>query len=334
MQLNRLVTVPDNFVYTNVTELTERPPACVVKAAIHLLIKERKLSDENGAIDIDSEDRGIGVAIGQLGIFCRTGLGHLEWLGEVAEMQFNVQQERAWILETEDNLDSKTREKVFQLLYKRPLNHLVAKEGKYSVTVRAFSNLALERYIDDSVIDASIAKMHRQLNLKESVLCLPAHTITWLDTGDRDFVRECFQERLLNVKPDLLSLILVPVNMNEIHWGLMVLDVQSKEAFFDDGLGWTPPKISYAHQIIAELHSAFPECGNFTLEQWRLVKGFKRFGMPKQPRDGQVVGSGSCGVGVILSAKDFLTSDRPVQPSWTFNEMTVHRKEIMKLLLS
>jgi len=36
------------------------------------------LGDENGAIDIDSEDRGIGVAIGQLGIFCRTGLGHLE----------------------------------------------------------------------------------------------------------------------------------------------------------------------------------------------------------------------------------------------------------------
>lgn len=99
-------------------------------------------------------------------------------------MQYNVQQERAWILETEDNLDSKTREKVFQLFCKRPLNHLVAKEGKYSVTIRAFSNLALERYIDDSVIDASFAKMHRQRNLKESVLCLPAHTITWLDTGD------------------------------------------------------------------------------------------------------------------------------------------------------
>ena len=90
---NRPVKVPDYFVFTSVTELTERPTVCVVKAAIHLLREERKLTNENGALDIESEDTEIGVAIGRLGIFCRTGLGRLEWIGDVAEMQYNVHQE-------------------------------------------------------------------------------------------------------------------------------------------------------------------------------------------------------------------------------------------------
>ena len=264
--------------------------------------------------------------------FSPTGLGQLEWLGEVAEMQYNVQEEKKWVMESPDNLDKQTRENMFQLLYKFPLNHLVAKEGKYSVDVRAFINLALERYINDSVIDTAIARLHQQCTFKKSVLCLPPHTTTWLDTGDGDFIHECFQEKLLDVKPEMLCLILLPVNMSDMHWGLMVLDVHSKEAFFDDGLKWTFPRISYVHQIMREVHSEFPVCDNFSSKQWRSLETFKSLGMPRQPSNGQFVGSGSCGVGGILSARDFLMSDQPVQPSWTFDEMTFLRKEIMKLL--
>ena len=333
VQQNRLVRVPDNFVYTNVVGLKERPPACVVKAAVNLLTKEKKCNDKKGKpIDLEREDKDLGVSIGELGIFSRTGLGQLEWLGEVAEMQYNVQDEKKWVMESPDNLDKQSRENIFQLLYKFPLKQLVAKEGKYSVDVRAFSNLALERYIDDSVIDTAIARLHRQCTFKESVLCLPAHTITWLDTGDGDFIHECFQEKLLDVKPEMLRLILLPVNMSDMHWGLMVLDVHSKEVFFDDGLKWNFPRISYVHRIIREVHSEFPDCDNFSSKQWRSLETFKRFGMPRQPSNGQIVGSGSCGVGVILSARDFLMSDQPVRPSWTFDKMTLLRKEIMKLL--
>jgi len=124
--------------------------------------------------------------------------------------------------------------------------------------------------------------------------------------------------------------------MDDVHWGLMVVDVKNKEVYFDDGLGWSFSKTSHAHLIVRELHFKFPECVNFSLDDWRNVKTFKRFGMPRQPTDGQVIGSGSCGVGVILSVLDFMTSVEPqrVSPSWSFNEMTVHRKDIMKLLSS
>lgn len=239
-------------------------------------------------------------------------------------------------MHTPDNLDNETRDKILNLLLKFPLNHLVAKEGKYSVNVRAFTKLALERYIDDTVIDTAIARLQRQCNVKESFLCLPAHTITWLNTGDRDFIRQCFAEILENVKPGVLSLVLIPVNMGDVHWGLMVIDVKNKEAYFDDGLGWSFSKPSYLHMIINELHFKFPDCDDFSLNVWQNVKTFKRFGMPRQPTDGQVVGSGSCGVGVILSALDFMNHVKPhrASRSWSFNEMTVHRKDIMKLLSS
>lgn len=41
----------------------------------------------------------------------------------------------------------------------------------------------------------------------------------------------------------LLSLVLVPVNMDNVHWGLMVLDVKNKEAYFDDDLGYSFSKL-------------------------------------------------------------------------------------------
>lgn len=246
-------------------------------------------------------------------------------------MQYNTQEERQWVLQTPDNLDCQERNEIIQLLYKFPLNHVIAKEGKLSVDVRAFGKLALERYIDDSVIDTAIARMQRELHLQESVLCLPAHTITWLDTGDEHFIRDCFEQLLVNVRPDLLRVILVPVNMNEVHWGLMAVDVSQRKAYFDDGLGWSFPSITYLHVIVKQLHSMFPECDNFSLNHWRRVEAFKRFGMPRQPTDCGNIGSGSCGVGVILSARDFMMS---VPSSWTFSEMAVHRKEVMKLLSS
>lgn len=99
--------------------------------------------------------------------------------------------------------------------------------------------------------------------------------------------------------------------MDNVHWGLMVLDVKNKEAYFDDDLGYSFSKTSYVFLIMSELQSKFPDCDDFPLDDWRNVKTFKRFGMPRQSTDGQLIGSGICGVGVILAALDFMTSSQP-----------------------
>ena len=109
---------------------------------------------------------------------------------------------------------------------------------------------------------------------------------------------------------------------------------KQRSIYFDDGLRWSFFKTSHVYVIISELPFKFPDCNDFSLDDWHNVKTFKRFWMPRQPTDGQLIGSGSCGIGVILVALDFLTSVQPqlVSRSWSFNEMTVHRKDIMKLL--
>ena len=138
------------------------------------------------------------------------------------------------------------------------------------------------------------------------MLCLQVHTIVWLDSGDEDFIGECFREMLAGVNPDALNLVLLPVNLNDMHWGLVVIDLVTKQAYFDDGIRWTFSRTWYVRQIVKKLQSQFPKCEKGLAEHWPMLQTFQRFGMPRQPTNGQVVGSGSCGVGVILSAKDFM----------------------------
>ena len=101
-------------------------------------------------------------------------------------------------------------------------------------------------------------------------------------------------------------MVLVRVNMDNVHWGLMVIDITSKIAYFDDGLMWASLSISYVHLILRELNTKFPDCANFSIKDWLEVKTFSHFGMPRQPTDGKTIGSGSFGIGVILSAQDFV----------------------------
>lgn len=54
-----------------------------------------------------------------------------------------------------------------------------------------------------------------------------------------------------------------------VHWRLMTVDVSQRKAYFDDGLGWSFPPITYLHVIVKQPHSMFPECDNFSLNHWR-----------------------------------------------------------------
>ena len=79
---------------------------------------------------------------------------------------------------------------------------------------------------------------------------------------------------LAGVNPDALSLVLLPVNLNDIalHWGLVVIDLVTKQAYFDDGLGWTFSRTYYVRQIVKELQSQFPEYNKFLAEHWLMVR--------------------------------------------------------------
>lgn len=84
--------------------------------AVSLIREIRKEGHDKAFIDLDVDDVNVGVSIGQAGVFSRAGLGQLEWLAEVAEMQYNSKEEKTWFMHTPDNLDNETRDKILNLL--------------------------------------------------------------------------------------------------------------------------------------------------------------------------------------------------------------------------
>ena len=137
---------------------------------------------------------------------------------------------------------------------------------------------------------------------------------------------------------DSLKQILVPVHMPN-HWGLEVVDLANMNIYFDDGLtSVVPPTVLPAIkellQMLGEMHPSHP---TLQTQFWQHCNNFNRFGMPSQaPVDSRMIGTGSCGIGVIMAAKDFLEKGfsciRNVQ--WRYCDMDLHRKDLMLQILN
>ena len=65
--------------------------------------------------------------------------------------------------------------------------------------------------------------------------------------------------------------------------------------------------------------------------------GFQRFGMPSQtPVNSKMIGVGSCGIGVIMAANDFILKGPLVIHNfqWRYCDMDVYRKQLMMQILN
>jgi hypothetical protein len=106
----------------------------------------------------------------------------------------------------------------------------------------------------------------------------------------------------------------------------------SCQAFFDDGLKVNPPL------NICDIIQSLVEVINLSLSNqslpplppsWNISLPIQRFGMPVQPLHEE--GCGSCGMGVILAAKDFLNVGQTTIPDfkWLFKDMTDHCQRLL-----
>lgn len=78
------------------------PPTCVVTQAVALMMQKKRADKVvSNTVNLEEDDNTIGISIG---VFCRAGLGQLEWLVEAASMRYNVQEEKRWMMESPDNL--------------------------------------------------------------------------------------------------------------------------------------------------------------------------------------------------------------------------------------
>ena len=105
----------------------------------------------------------------------------------------------------------------------------------------------------------------------------------------------------------------------------------SYQAFFDDGLKVNPPlNICDIIQALVELiHLSMSKQSLPPQPPWNISLPIQRFGMPVQPLSGE--GCGSCGMGVILAAKDFMNIGQATIPhfKWLFKDMKDHRQRLL-----
>ena len=305
--------------------LNERPPEQVVSGA-------------GKAIRMKQNDlKPTGVQIGNLGTFSSDGIAILRKFCDISSLRASIRSEDRWLMATTDGLSVNEVRSIEQVLWHQRIGETVLKAGQKSIDVGSFSTLVGERYLDNFVIDVAILHYLRddQNQVGTKVLYLPCETHTWLNTSNDLFIKQKFQEVLGTSRESEFDLILLPLHMDETHWGLIVIDLLGGKLFFDDGLKRQPassvlPTIKYILDVFQQLMLSAPYFNNFF---WSSINALERFGMPSQQNCGLTgQGTGSCGVGVILSARDFIfkgVNGTVNQFVWQYTEMRHLRKKLM-----
>ena len=170
-------------------------------------------------------------------------------------------------------------------------------------------------------------------------LYLPSETHTWLNTNNEPFINRKLQEVLAVSTKSEFDLLLLPLHMNGSHWGLVVIDLLGRQLLFDDGYKLKPATsvLSTIKRILDVFHQLLPSSLCLSNFFWTSANAFERFGMPSQHDCGvSGEGTGSCGVGVILAARDFIFKgvDGTIsQFEWQYTEMRHLRKKLMIQIL-
>ena len=249
---------------------------------------------------------------------------------KAAKMKEQVAGEEAW-LSCQD--DCVTKEKITQLrktLFDTRPQQVILRAGTLSASIdtESLSCLSRERYLDNFVIDVCLQKYQVDANSSsrpKHSLCLPSHAFTWIKQ-EMNFFIDKIKPLFSNVDIAKLSLVLLPVHLNQCHWGLLAVDFDTQAMYFDDGLQWDAPGhlLEDIKHILAALLSMLSQ-HDAVLKELLCEEGFRRFGMPKQMSNG--TGSGSCGVGVILAARDIIYNGTArTQSQWNFHQMRGLRK--------
>ena len=249
-----------------------------------------------------------------------------------------VTAESKWLAElncTQDELKL-----IQRVLWNKPTaNPILACDYK-AIDVLSFSDLAEERYIDSFVIDVSISKYNEKSYSQghENTFYLPTEFFQWIQVQDKGFKIGKLKERASQITLfDNVCQVLVPVFMVN-HWGLIYVNFAGKQVHFDDGLMSVVPPVAllFVKDALNLLLELYPDHPSLQTKFWLSIQGFLHFGMPSQlPVDDMMVGVGSCGIGVIMAARDFI-QDGPKTVNnikWRYSNMHNHRKELMLQIL-
>ncbi|KXJ06390.1 hypothetical protein AC249_AIPGENE6093 [Exaiptasia diaphana] len=305
-----------------------RPSSSIVKICKEMLstpTNHVQIYDDDSDSGEDCDDA---VQLGGLGTFNRQALNIWERASEVSAVSVRVKEELKWLSDSKTILTNdriKSMEK--ELLDARPVEKIIS-AGEIIVDVNDLTTLVDERYLTGFVIDAACLK-YKALSAKGAYTAyLPTFFQEWSKSQDSKFLEDKVSKYVDKSNINDVSWILTPQHVSGVHWGLIAINVNTSKIFYDDGLHWKPPTgmLPSVKKLLKCLYSISGHANQFNPKTWKILSPAQRFGMPRQPK-----GSGSCGMGVILSFKDIMNGPIDSIPrfDWSFNEMHKHRLKVM-----
>ena len=323
----KLTPVFDRLCASDPFTLSERPCESDIDKAQELLRGEQNTGKNPTGIEIEGK-----------GEFSATSLSVLKQFCRIAETYHKVSSERNWLL----GMDCTPRDLALiqDALWHHPATCPFLRNERKGIDPTSFSDLVEERYIDSFIIDICISKILDETRVggRSHTVYFPTEVFLWLESRDKTFVQKQLADTISRSSDgDTLQQILLPVHMPN-HWGLVFIDLLHSALYFDDGLKTIVPfsLLSTIKQLLDLLSEMCATNVALQTKFWECVLSFQRFGMPSQVAvDSRMIGMGSCGVGVIMAARDFIVRG----PSsinnfqWQYCEMHVHRRNLMLQIL-
>ena len=323
----KLTPVSDRLCASDPFTLSERPCESDIDKAQELLRGEQNTGKNPTGIEIEGK-----------GEFSATSLSVLKQFCRIAETYHKVSSERNWLL----GMDCTPRDLALiqDALWHHPATCPFLRNERKGIDPTSFSDLVEERYIDSFIIDICISKILDETRVggRSHTVYFPTEVFLWLESRDKTFVQKQLADTISRSSDgDTLQQILLPVHMPN-HWGLVFIDLLHSALYFDDGLKTIVPfsLLSTIKQLLDLLSEMCATNVALQTKFWECVLSFQRFGMPSQVAvDSRMIGMGSCGVGVIMAARDFIVRG----PSsinnfqWQYCEMHVHRRNLMLQIL-
>lgn len=318
----QLKPVYGNLPISDPFSIAERPCESDIQKANRIFHDERSAGRNPSGVEIQG-----------IGQFAENALPILQRFCAIADTYRRVSAEANWLSQMVCSPGD-----VVQLqdaLWHHPASQPILKHGNKRLDTTSFSDLVEERYIDSFVIDICISKFLEESKQSGNnfTVYFPTAFYDWMCSNDKQFQQHQLIEKLKLLRNiDDLKQILVPVYMPS-HWGLIFVDVANRMLYFDDGLNSIAPRLALASvkRSLELLFEMYPCITSLQTRFWREHLGFQRFGMPSQtPINTKMIGVGSCGIDVIMAAKDFILMDPLVIHNfqWRYCDMDLHRKHL------
>lgn len=196
----------------------------------------------------------------------------------------------------------------------RQENAVLTNKDNIEVTLRDFKTLAPRRWLNDTVIEFFMHFIERET---PKTVAFNSYFYTNLSERGYQGVRRWMRRKKVQIED--LDKIFVPVNLNESHWALCMVEIPSKTIIYVDSLSNGPNAISFA--ILSDVQ-------NYVIEESKNTMGLdftlKTVRCPQQPN------GFDCGIYLCLNTL-YLSQEVPL--SFDHDVAVRMRKYIAHLIL-